>query len=680
MASLFEQDISKLKGVGNKRRALFEKLGARSIGDLLYLYPKSYEDWSLQTNIKTAELNEICCIKAYVITPINTYFIRPKLCIYKFNIRDDTGTMTITFFNKKYIIDKIKIGGEFLFYGKVKNGYKEKEMVSPSFSFVTCSPNIRPIYHKVEGLTSKQIESVQKNALSMLPNEIYDPIPEYIRKKYSLCDLKFALENAHFPANNLNLEKAKRRIIFEEFLTLQIGISKIKTSNCTKNTFVLKEDFSEEYWNLLSFSPTSAQKRILSECVKDMKSDFTMRRLIQGDVGSGKTAIAAGICYNVIKSGAQVAFMVPTEILAEQHYNSLKKIFQNTDIKIDLLTGSTKKSKKRLINDCLESGVTDLIIGTHALISDDIYYKNLGLVITDEQHRFGVSQRSKLAAKGKNPHVIVMSATPIPRTLALIIYGDMDISIVDEMPSGRKNIDTFFVDENKRERVFNFIKKLIDQGRQAYIVCPLVDESDGKLLSAVEYSEKIQKEQFKNYKVGLLHGKMNNYDKTLIMEDFINKKIDILVSTTVIEVGVDVPNAAIMLIENAERFGLSQLHQLRGRVGRGEFKSYCVLISNTSNEETKKRLKTITQIHDGIKIADEDLKVRGPGEFFGTKQHGLPVLKNASLLRNLDILEETKKAAAEILEADPWLSLIEHKYLKGEIKRLFNKTLNGFSF
>lgn len=680
MASLFEQDIGKLKGVGNKRRALFKRLGANSIGELLYIYPKSYEDWSFQTNIESTRVNEVFCIKGRVTTPVVKNVISPKMCIYKFNICDNTGTITITFFNTKYIINQFKIGEEFLFYGKIKIGYTKKEMISPSFVPASYIPNIRPIYHKIEGLTSKQIENAQKNALLMLPDEIYDPIPEYIRKKYTLCGLKFALENAHFPTDNSALEKARRRIIFEELLVLQMGINKIKTSNSIQNKFKIKKDFSEEFWNLLAFSPTSAQKRILSECVKDMQSDLTMRRLIQGDVGSGKTAIAAGICYNVIKSGAQAAFMVPTEILAEQHYNSLKKMFEKTDIKIELLTGSTKKSKKRLIKDCIESGVTDLIIGTHALISNDVYYKNLGLVITDEQHRFGVSQRSKLAAKGQNPHVIVMSATPIPRTLALIIYGDMDVSIVDEMPSGRQNIDTFFIDENKRERAFNFIKSLIDQGRQAYIICPLVDESDSKLFSAVKYYEKIQKEQFKNYKVGLLHGKMNNYDKTIVMENFINKKIDILVSTTVIEVGVDVPNAAVMLIENAEMFGLSQLHQLRGRVGRGNFKSYCILISNTSNEYTKKRLKTISQIHDGIKIADEDLKVRGPGEFFGTKQHGLPVLKNASLLKNLDILEQTKKAAAEILENDPELALQTHKYLKGEINRLFSSTLNGFSF
>ena len=431
---------------------------------------------------------------------------------------------------------------------------------------------------------------------------------------------------------------------------------------------------------MLPFEPTSAQIRVVNECISDMMSETSLHRLIQGDVGSGKTAVAAALCYSAIKSGMQAAIMVPTEILAEQHFNFFSRILGATGIRVEILTGSTPKAKKRRIKDYLEVNAIDLVIGTHALLSDDVYFSNLGLIITDEQHRFGVSQRAKLVSKGHEPHVVVMSATPIPRTLAMIIYGDLDISVLDEMPPGRQKIDTFCIAGEKRLRAYNFIKNLIDEGRQAYIVCPLIDESDSNLLSAQEYAQKLQNEFFKNYKIGLLHGKMSAREKNYIMNAFSAHEIDILVSTTVIEVGVDVPNSVVMLIENAERFGLSQLHQLRGRVGRGEHKSYCILISDNKNEETLHRLHTICRTNDGLKIADEDLKTRGPGDFIGSRQHGLPDLHISGLIKDIGILNDSKRAALDILNEDPHLRLEKNRTLKAEITQLFSKVECGFSF
>lgn len=681
MASLFEKDIQFLKGVGSKRKVLFEKLKVSTIGALLRLYPRSYEDWSeFYSNISLAPINSPCCIKATVISSINEHFIRRGMTLYKLRVCDENNfDINITFFNNNFVKSKLKLGEDFLFYGTIKKNFNRYEMISPTFMSVSSPIHIRPIYPQTKGLNSRQIESAMKQAFLLLPDNIKDPIPDSIRKQYDLCSLDFAIKNIHFPSDQKSLHKSQRRLAFEELLLLQVGLSYMKSNNRQKNNFKISHDYSDEFWGLLPFKPTNAQKRTVSECINDMASSSSMQRLIQGDVGSGKTAVAAALCYTAIKSGFQAAFMAPTEILAEQHFNFFKKIFEPIGIKVDLLTGSTSKSKKRKIKDYLEINEIDLIIGTHALLSEDVCFSKLGLVITDEQHRFGVNQRAKLVAKGNKPHVVVMSATPIPRTLAMIIYGDLDISVLDEMPPGRQSVDTFHIFSEKRLRAYNFIKKLIDEGKQAYVVCPLVDENDSDLLSAQQYAQKIKNEFFKECRVGLLHGKMNTSEKNYVMNEFSQHNIDILVSTTVIEVGIDVPNAVVMLIENAERFGLSQLHQLRGRVGRGKDKSYCLLVSDNKNQDTLKRLSIICKTNDGMKVADEDLKLRGPGDFMGERQHGLPDLHIAGLIKDINILNDAKNAALKILEIDPLLTLPIHNTLKAEMNRLFGKFKDNIS-
>ncbi len=680
MASLFEKDIQFLKGVGSKRKVLFEKLKVPTIGALLRFYPRIYEDWSNFTDIKSAPVGTPCCIKAVVTSPVYESLIRRGMSLYKVRVCDGESYLNITFFNNRFVKNRLKLGEEFLFYGIVKSNFNHYEMTSPNFMYVNDCVALRPIYSQTQGLTSKQIETSVKNALELLPDTVKDPLSTEIRQKFSLCDLRFAIENIHFPANKKSLDAARKRLTFEELLLLQLGLSQIKEHNRKQNRFKIKQNLSDEFWKLLPFKLTSAQIRTVNECISDMMSETSIHRLIQGDVGSGKTAVAAALCYSAIKSGMQAAIMVPTEILAEQHFNFFSRVLGAAGIRVEILTGSTSKAKKRRIKDYLEVNAIDLIIGTHALLSDDVYFSNLGLIITDEQHRFGVSQRAKLVSKGQEPHIVVMSATPIPRTLAMIIYGDLDISIIDEMPPGRQKIDTFFVSGEKRLRAYNFIKNLIDEGRQAYIVCPLIDENDSNLLSAQVYAQKLQNEFFKNYKIGLLHGKMSAREKNYIMNSFAAHEIDILVSTTVIEVGVDVPNSVVMLIENAERFGLSQLHQLRGRVGRGEHKSYCILISDNKNKETLHRLHTICRTNDGLKIADEDLKTRGPGDFIGSRQHGLPDLHISGLIKDIGILNDSKRAALDILNEDPHLRLEKNRTLKAEITQLFSKVECGFSF
>lgn len=674
MPSLFEKQVKELRGIGEKRAELFKRLGVSSVGALLYYFPRDYEDWSSPTAIADTVLGESVCIRARLDGAVREQRIAGGRIISRVTVYDGTSSITITFFNNKFIKDSLHDGEEYLFYGKITDKAGRREMVAPTFLKGAAGQRIHPIYNLTAGITSRQIEAAVQDAIGLLPEKIRDPLNEEIRSRYELCGLREAIVNIHFPKDRNALKAAKKRLIFEELLVLNLGLRQIKTINTEIPSVKLKKSYSQEFFSLLPFEPTNAQKRAVNDCEADMmKLKRPMNRLIQGDVGSGKTAVAAAVCYTGVKNGWQTAFMAPTEILAEQHYNSVSEILKNTDIRVELLTGSTTAANKRKIKERLASGETDIIIGTHALISDGVEFKNLCLVVTDEQHRFGVAQRSKLLAKGNNPHLMVMSATPIPRTLALMIYGDLDISVLNELPKGRQTISTYCINSGKKLRAYNFLKDQIDCGGQCYIVCPVVEEGELPLTAVKQYAQQLQATVFKSYKVGLLHGKMKAAEKERVMREFSEGSIDILVSTTVIEVGVDVPNAVVMMIENAERFGLSQLHQLRGRVGRGDKKSYCILVSDAKGDESLQRLSTMCRTSNGFEIADEDLKLRGPGDFFGSKQHGLPELKIADLA-DMNYLRTAQQAAQEIMLADPDLSLECNKMLRAEIARLFGKT------
>lgn len=674
MASLYKISVSNLGGIGNKRAELFAKLGINSIGDLLNFYPRSYEDWNLVEKIENLEYGTTVCIRATLATSVNDARISGGRIISKAMVFDDTGSLQIVFFNNRYISSMLKSGTEYLFYGKVTADSYGAQMVAPTFSAVQDATAIYPVYKQAAGLPSKNIAKAVKQALAMLPNTIKDPFPQQVREIFDLCDLRTALQNIHFPKDHEALERARKRLIIEELVVLNLGMRYLQESNRGMSGVKINIDYSNDFERLLPFEMTDAQKRAVSDCIKDMKQKHTpMNRLVQGDVGSGKTAVAASVCYTVVKNGFQAAFMVPTEILARQHYETFCKLFENTDIKVGLLTGSLKESEKKKVRQKLADGEINLIIGTHALITDKTEFKNLGLAVTDEQHRFGVAQRSKLLGKGENPHLLVMSATPIPRTLGLIIFGDLDISVIDELPPSRKPVKTVWFRSNQRDRVYNFIRSEAANGRQAYIVCPLVEEGElDDIAAAEEYAAELMLREFADIPVGLVHGQMKSDEKEKVMQKFVSGDYSILVSTTVIEVGVDVPNASVIMIENAERFGLSQLHQLRGRVGRGQFQSYCILISDKSGQPTKERLEVMCSTNDGFKIADEDLRMRGPGDFFGERQHGLPQMAIADFA-DTKSLELSQKISDYILFTYKDIRNEELRALKGEIDRLFNR-------
>lgn len=669
-----DTDIKYLKGVGERRAAMLSRLGVSDVNALVRLYPRVYEDWSRIKSINEAQIGEICCIKGIVGSSVRKSLIRKGLTLYKTEITDGSGIMGITIFNSRFAAEKLTEGDEFLFFGRVGGNLYRKEMNSPEIEPAEGADRIRPIYPQTHGLNSKIIEKLVRTALTECRDELVDPIPLWLREKYCLMNLPDSLWNIHFPKSPDYLEEARRRLIFEELLILQLGLEKMRSQTQKNAGAIIERDFSEEYFSHLPFSPTGAQRRAVKEAMRDMMSGRQMNRLLQGDVGSGKTAVAAALVYSAAKNSMQSALMAPTEVLAEQHYKTFLKLFEGCGINVELLTGSDTAAQKRRKKEALKAGEIDLLIGTHAIIQSDVEFKSLALVITDEQHRFGVEQRNALGEKGENPHLYVMSATPIPRTLALIIYGELDISILDELPPGRQKIETYAVTSELRQRAYNYVKKHLDAGRQGYIICPLVDEgeSDTELASAVKYADELQRGYFRGYTVGLMHGKMKSVDKKKVMESFSKGKTQLLVSTTVIEVGVDVPNAVIMVIENAERFGLSQLHQLRGRIGRGQYKSTCILITDAKNDTAQRRMKVMETTTDGFKIADEDLRLRGPGEFFGSRQHGLPEMKIADMLEDRSTLEETQRAAKEIMARDPELSSPESTALKNEIQRLFD--------
>lgn len=666
-----DTDIRYVKGVGEKRAKLFEKLGVQTVSELLHLYPRHYRDLTNLKLLRECQPDEVCSVQAVVdYTPIGVK-VKNGITLYKTEVTDWEGILHLTFFNNRYIPTLLQAGREYIFTGKLILNHGRYEMLSPMIDPIENAGKLMPIYPQTAGLTSRTIESVIKNALSIYSPD-YDVIPESIREKYKLCTLGYAMHNIHFPQNSADASIAKRRLMFEELLILQLGMSKLKKRERGYTDTILTDDYTEEFLSKLPFTPTLAQSHAISDGIRDMGLHEPMNRLLQGDVGSGKTCVAAALVYSAAKNSMQSALMAPTSILATQHYNSFQSFFKDSGIRVALLLGSTKAKEKREIKQKIADGEIDLVIGTHAIIQNDVNFKRLGLIITDEQHRFGVAQRMSLSAKGENPHTLVMSATPIPRTLALIIYGDLDISVLNELPPGRQKIATYVVDSSYHERVYNFIKKHLDKGLQAYIVCPLVEESDViDLTSAVEYTERLTSTAFKGYTAGLLHGKMKQKEKDAVMADFVAGKIQLLIATTVIEVGVDVPNAVIMVIEDADRFGLSQLHQLRGRVGRGKEKSSCILISDTKGETAQKRLEIMRKSNDGFMIADEDLRLRGPGDFFGEKQHGLPLMHIADMLDDMVLCNQSRDAANEILSDDPLLEKKENLPLNREIKALF---------
>lgn len=668
-------DIRFLKGVGEKRAELLRKKGIDTVGALLRFYPRAYLDWQNITPISECHEGENVCVRAEITSPVKTANIRRGMTLYKFSAADDSGVIEVTLFNRKYLAENLREGRSYLFYGKLGYGITLRQMSSPEIMPAEYM-GIEPVYAASEGLSSKTIEKIMKNAL-VYTDSMQDAIPDGIRQKNGLCDFKTALKSIHFPLERQALESAKRRLVFEELFVLQTGLLFLKRRRRALAGCTVKENLLDEFKKTLSFKLTGAQERVINECLSDMMSPRPMNRLIQGDVGSGKTAVAAALMYISAGNGFQSALMAPTELLAEQHFKTLCKITENSGIKCALLTGSLTKKQKDEVKSGLKSGEIKVAVGTHALLTDDVEFESLGLVVTDEQHRFGVGQRGRLSSKGNNPHTLVMSATPIPRTLGLIIYGDLDISIIDEYPAGRQKIATYCVDSSYNARVYNYIKKFIAEGRQAYIVCPLVDENEALgIKSASEYYEELSENQFKDYTVGLLHGKMKPKDKESVMRRFAAGEIQLLISTTVIEVGIDVPNAALMVIENAERFGLSQLHQLRGRIGRGEYSSACILISDVKSGDTKRRLDVIKNNTDGFKIADEDLKLRGPGDFLGSRQHGLPDMKIADIFADRETLHSAGKEAEELLRRDPMLHDAENAGLRSEITELFRR-LNG---
>ena len=665
-----DDDITHLKGVGEKRSELFEKLGINTIEDLLHHFPRDYVDFTSPVPIAELNPDETSVFSGYVSKKIKPYF-GPKYSIFKLIVSDENADILITIYNSQFTFDKLILGKEYIFYGKISGTILAPECQSPVFIDATEKNLLSPKYNLTKGLSAAIISKCIKNALDSCNTE--DLLPEKIKKEFNLIDYHDALNKIHFPNCIDELKDSRRRLAFEELLVLQLGLKLLKSKNRTHTPIVMVNQDISDFYSKLPFKPTNAQLRSINECIVDMQGEVPMNRLLQGDVGSGKTLVAAAVCYFASKNGYQSALMAPTEILAKQHYNTLKSFLEPLGINVVLLTGSTKKAP---VYKELEDGSADVAVGTQALIQKNVKFKELGLVITDEQHRFGVEQRSVLSEKGMKPHTLVMSATPIPRTLALIIYGDLEISVLDEMPKGRMPIKTYGVNTGYRERIYKFIKKYVENGFQAYIVCPLIEEGASEKASAVKYFETLNNKHFSNIPTGLLHGKMKQSEKDNVMQKFKNNEIKVLVSTTVIEVGVDVPNAVIMVIENAEQFGLSQLHQLRGRVGRGTEQSHCILITDNNSEYTKARIDTMVRTSDGFEIANEDLRLRGPGDFFGSKQHGLPELKIADMSSDIDILQETKLLSEKILKEDPKLTKEDNKGLRKLVTKLFNNNKN----
>ena len=733
--------LTALPGVGPARARSLEKLGLRTVGDLLGYYPRDYEDRTKRYAIAQAPADTPVCVSAMVAETPRLSRIRKGLELTRVKVVDGSAAMTLTFFNQSYVRDALVPGQEYIFYGRVEGDRGGRQMTNPVFERedrARFTGRILPVYPLTAGVSNNLLAGLAQRAVEECACQVAETLPADLLEAHDLAPAEFSCRSIHFPQDFDALARAKRRLVFEELFTLSAGLALLRQRRSGGEGPAFPACDPADFYALLPFAPTEAQRRTISECAADLTSGRPMNRLVQGDVGSGKTAVAAACAWMAFRSGWQAAMMAPTEILAEQHCRSLSALLAPAGMRVGLLTGSMRAGEKKRVYAALEAGEIDLVVGTHALLSGPVAFRRLGLVVADEQHRFGVEQRAALAAKANTPdcppeagrrlcgegrgnsvspaangmdgvptaacrcgeveqraalaakgekkirpHVLVMSATPIPRTLALIIYGDLDVSVIDQLPPGRLPVKTVLVGESKRQRMYGFVREQIRQGRQAYIVCPAIETDPESaatdLKRVVEYAEGLQKQVFPDLRVGLVHGRMKAKDKDAAMAAFARGETHILVSTTVVEVGVDVANATLMIVENADRYGLSQLPQLRGRVGRGEHQSWCVLVSDNRSPETRARLKVLVDTADGFRIAEEDLKLRGPGDFFGRRQHGLPALRMADLNTDTRVLKEARDAAAALLSADPDLSRPEHRPLLEKVRRLFQENPDMFN-
>ena len=733
--------LTALPGVGPARARSLEKLGLRTVGDLLCYYPRDYEDRTKRYAIAQAPADTPVCVSAMVAETPRLSRIRKGLELTRVKVVDGSAAMTLTFFNQSYVRDALVPGQEYIFYGRVEGDRGGRQMTNPVFERedrARFTGRILPVYPLTAGVSNNLLAGLAQRAVEECACQVAETLPADLLEAHDLAPAEFSCRSIHFPQDFDALARAKRRLVFEELFTLSAGLALLRQRRSGGEGPAFPACDPADFYALLPFAPTEAQRRTISECAADLTSGRPMNRLVQGDVGSGKTAVAAACAWMAFRSGWQAAMMAPTEILAEQHCRSLSALLAPAGMRVGLLTGSMRAGEKKRVYAALEAGEIDFVVGTHALLSGPVAFRRLGLVVADEQHRFGVEQRAALAAKANTPdcppeagrrlcgegrgdsvppaangmdgvptaacrcgeveqraalaakgekkirpHVLVMSATPIPRTLALIIYGDLDVSVIDQLPPGRLPVKTVLVGESKRQRMYGFVREQIRQGRQAYIVCPAIEtdpeSAAADLKRVVEYAEGLQKQVFPDLRVGLVHGRMKAKDKDAAMAAFARGETHILVSTTVVEVGVDVANATLMIVENADRYGLSQLHQLRGRVGRGEHQSWCVLVSDNRSPETRARLKVLVDTADGFRIAEEDLKLRGPGDFFGRRQHGLPALRMADLNTDTRVLKEARDAAAALLSADPDLSRPEYRPLLEKVRRLFQENPDMFN-
>lgn len=669
-------DIRYLKGVGEKRAALLAKLHVETVDDLLALYPRDYIDYSAPCPVAQAPFDIKCVVRAFIVAKGAPARLPGGRQMVRVEAEDDTASLTLTYFNNPYAPRKLEIGAEYLFYGKVGGIFTAREMVNPQMlpvSEADASP-LLPVYPLTEGISSAYLAKCVRAALAG-GVQFEEPLPPEMLAKYRLCGKADAVRMIHFPQSLEEVREARRRLIFEELLALQLGMLLLRTREAARTGAPMQPCDLTPFWASLPFSPTGAQRRAAGEILADMARECPMNRLLQGDVGSGKTLVAAAGMYAAAQSGYQSVLMAPTEILAQQHAATLTNLLAPFGLCVALLTGGVKGAAKKAALRAIAAGEAQVIVGTHAVLSAGVTFARLGFAVTDEQHRFGVRQRGQLAAKADHPHLLVMSATPIPRTLALLMFGDLDVSILDELPPGRTPVKTYAVTGKKRADLYGFVRRQLGAGRQAYIVCPVIDENETDMQSVTAYYEEIAKPQLADWRVGLMHGRLKPAQKAAVMQAFAAHEIDVLVSTTVIEVGVDVPNANLIVIENAERYGLSALHQLRGRVGRGPGEAYCVLITDHATESVRKRLTFLANTNDGFAIAKYDLETRGPGDFFGSRQHGLPTLHIADLMADSRVLYAAQAEAQALVAADPGLLAPAHAGLRGLAQALFREDM-----